>query len=162
MPKNQRHNTQEVISGSSTIKEAWESSNPAPYLLNSRKGLDEDLVRLISKEKNESQWMLEHRLKCLKLFYTIPLPKWGPDLRKLNFDKITYYAKATEQQSQDWKDVPQDIKKTFDRLGIPQAEQKVLAGVGAQYESTVIYHNLRKQFRDQGVIFEDLDVALRE
>ena len=162
MPKHKRHKIQDVILGSSTIKEAWENKNPAPYLAGSKKGVDEDLVRFISKEKNEPQWMLEHRLASLKLFYIIPLPQWGPDLRKLNLEQITYYAKAVDRQSQDWKDVPQDIKKTFDRLGIPEAEQKVLAGVGAQYESTVIYHNLKKQFRDQGVIFEDLDVALHE
>lgn len=144
----------------STTKAAWENYNPAPYLSSARKGIDEKIVRQISREKNEPAWMLEHRLRCLKLFSEIALPRWGPDLSSLDLNNIIYYAKASDIQAQKWEDVPPDIRKTFDRLGIPQAEQKVLAGVGAQYESTVIYHNLKKKFREQGVIFEDMDVAL--
>lgn len=146
----------------SVTKSAWEFRNPAPYLRASRKGVDEDLVRYISKEKQEPGWMLDHRLHSLRHFYDIPYPSWGPDLHNLHLENITYFAKASEQQAQKWEDVPKDIKMTFDRLGIPQAEQRVLAGVGAQYESTVIYHNLKQQFKNRGVIFEDLDVALRE
>lgn len=145
----------------STTKEAWESYNPSPYMSQSRKGIDEALIRLISGEKKEPGWMLEHRLKSLQLFQEIKLPTWGVDLSKLNLDNITYYAKASDRQAQKWEDVPADIKNTFDKLGIPKAEQEVLAGVGAQYESTVIYHSLKKKFKEQGVIFEDMDVALR-
>lgn len=154
---NKLNSTQE-----STTKKAWEEFNPAPYMKSSKKGLDEELIRQISREKNEPQWMLEHRLKSFKLFQEIPLPSWGPDLKKLDLNAITYYAKATDSQTTRWEDVPPDIKRTFDKLGIPEAEQHVLAGVGAQYESTVIYHNLRKKFREEGVIFEDMDKALRE
>jgi len=140
----------------------WNSHNQSAYMSKSRTGLDEKLVRFISREKKEPTWMLKHRLDSLKIYLKTPFPTWGPDLSKLNLDKITYYAKATDQQAGDWKDVPKDIKNTFEKLGIPRAEQEVLAGVGAQYESTVIYHSLKQQFKDQGVIFEDLDVALHE
>lgn len=126
-----------------------------------RTGLDEDLVRFISQEKNEPDWMLKRRLASLKIYQSQSLPTWGPDLSKLDLNKITYYAKASDKQAETWDDVPADIKNTFNKLGIPQAEQRVLAGVGAQYESTVIYHNLKKQFRDQGVIFEDMDLAVK-
>jgi len=140
----------------------WDAYNEASYMSRTRVGLDEDLVRLISREKQEPAWMLERRLAALKIYQQMSLPAWGPDLTKLDLERITYYAKATDKQSQTWDDVPADIKKTFDRLGIPQAEQEVLAGVGAQYESTVIYHSLKEKFRRQGVIFEDMDVAVRE
>lgn len=157
---NQKSDVKIIKKDTSITKQAWETHNPAPYISKSKKGLDDDLVRLISREKNEPSWMLQHRLMCLKLFREIALPVWGPDLSKLDLQNLIYYAKASEGQAQRWEDVPPDIKKTFDRLGIPRAEQEVLAGVGAQYESTVIYHNLRKQFKEQGVIFEDLDYAL--
>lgn len=140
----------------------WDSSNSAPYMANSRLGLDEELVRAISEDKKEPAWMLEKRLLALKLYQEMAMPTWGPDLSKLNLDQITYYAKATDRPSETWADVPSDIKNTFDRLGIPQAEQEALAGVGAQYESTVIYHSLKERYQKQGVIFEDLDVALQK
>lgn len=140
----------------------WDAYNPAGYMSGTRTGLDEKLVRFISAEKKEPAWMLEHRLKSLKIYNELPLPTWGPDLSHLDLSNITYYAKATDQAAESWDKVPSDIKNTFDKLGIPKAEQEVLAGVGAQYESTVIYHSLKEQFRRQGVIFEDLDVALRE
>lgn len=140
----------------------WNEHNAAAYMSKTRTGLDADLVRFISQEKNEPTWMLEKRLASLKIYYASDLPSWGPNLQKLNLDKITYYAKATDIKSETWSDVPVDIKNTFDKLGIPQAEQEVLAGVGAQYESTVIYHSLQSRFREQGVIFEDLDVALKK
>ncbi len=159
MPEPQLNN---LIKEDSTTKAAWENANSSDYMKNSRCGIDEDLVRLISKEKKEPSWMLEHRLKSLQLFRELPLPVWGPDLSKLDLDTITYYAKATDSPAQTWEEVPAEIKTTFDKLGIPQAEQKVLAGVGAQYESTVIYHSLKERFKEQGVIFEDMDVALRD
>lgn len=146
----------------STTKQAWESANQSAYMAKYRKGLDEELVRTISREKNEPEWMLQHRLESLRLFHDIALPNWGPDLSTLDLASITYYAKASDRQAGTWDEVPADIKTTFDRLGIPQAEQKVLAGVGAQYESSVIYHSLKKEYQAQGVIFEDMDVALRE
>ncbi|MFA5184764.1 MAG: Fe-S cluster assembly protein SufB [Patescibacteria group bacterium] len=145
-----------------THSSLWDAYNESGYMAQTRTGLDEDLVRLISREKQEPAWMLERRLAALKIYEKMPLPAWGPDLSQLDLAKITYYAKATDKKSETWDDVPADIKKTFDRLGIPQAEQEVLAGVGAQYESTVIYHSLKEKFRRQGVIFEDMDVALRE
>ena len=127
-----------------------------------KKGVTEDLVKSISLDKKEPKWMLEHRLKSLQIFHKLKLPKWGPDLSRLNLDNITYYKKAVEAQTSDWKDVPADIKKTFDDLGIPEAEQKSLAGTGAQYESTAVYHNLKEEVRKQGVIFEDMDVAVKK
>jgi len=111
----------------------WEDHNAAAYMDKTRLGVDEDLVRFISSEKNEPAWMLEKRLESLKIYKEMTLPTWGPNLDNLNLDQITYYAKATDQQSETWDDVPTDIKNTFERLGIPQAEQEVLAGVGAQY-----------------------------
>lgn len=140
----------------------WESYNSSSYMSKTKAGLDEDLVRFISSEKNEPVWMLEKRLESLKAYHEMALPAWGPDLSKLKLDEITYYARATDKQSETWADVPGEIKDTFDRLGIPKAEQEVLAGVGAQYESTVIYHSLKEQFKKQGVIFEDMDVALKK
>ena len=149
------------MSDQSTIQQAWESKNAAPYLKSSRRGLDEDLVREISQSKNEPEWMLERRLQALELYNTIAKPAWGPDLSNLDLASINYYATANGTEST-WEDVPADIKDTFTKLGIPQAEQKFLAGVGAQYESTTIYHNLKQQFKDQGVIFEDMDVAVQQ
>lgn len=139
----------------------WDSHNPSGYMKNTRTGLDESVVRFISQEKQEPGWMLERRLSCLKLYQKMALPTWGPDLSVLNLEKITYYARAADQAAPSWDEVPADIKNTFDRLGIPKAEQSVLAGVGAQYESTVVYHSLQEKFRAQGVIFEDLDVAMK-
>ncbi|MAF34239.1 Fe-S cluster assembly protein SufB [Candidatus Woesearchaeota archaeon] len=126
-------------------------------------GLSEDVVRKISQDKKEPSWMLNHRLKCFKLFQQLKMPSWGPDLGKLNLDRITFYAKPNAKpNSRSWEDVPEDIKKTFDRLGIPEAERKSLAGVGAQYESQVVYHKLKKELEDQGVIFLDMDVAVQK
>ncbi|MBT4349534.1 Fe-S cluster assembly protein SufB [bacterium] len=145
-----------------TKEKLWGNANPAPYMQATSRGLTKKIVKQISASKHEPNWMLQHRLDSLELFKNMPMPNWGPDLSKLDLDKITYFAQAHDQQATDWKDVPKDIKNTFDKLGIPQAEQKALAGVGAQYESTVIYHNLKQQWQDQGVIFEDMDVALQK
>jgi len=146
----------------SKIARSWEKADNTDYLKNTHPGLDDDLVRFISSIKQEPAWMLQHRLKCLRLFQKTPPPAWGPDLQKLDLHDIIYFAQATDKQVQNWNDVPQDIKKTFTSLGIPQAEQKILAGVGAQYESTVVYHNLKKEFQAQGVIFEDMDIAVQK
>jgi len=125
------------------------------------KGVSEELVRRISAEKSEPAWMLEHRLQCLRIFKKMSLPIWGPDLSGLPLDDIYYYANAGAEETDDWGEVPAEIRRVYDRLGIPEAERKVLAGVGAQYESEVIYHRLKEQWKAQGVIFLDLDDALR-
>ncbi len=124
--------------------------------------LNEALVRFISKDKNEPEWLLQKRLKALELYNKTPMPGWGPDLSKLDMDQIIFYRKPNAAQSDDWEKVPAQIKKTFDALGIPEAERKALAGAGAQYESNVVYHKLKKEFEDMGVIFEDMDVAVQK
>lgn len=106
--------------------------------------------------------MLEYRLKAYEIFHSKPMPQWGGDLGELDFDEITYYVKPSERSERSWDEVPEEIKQTFDRLGIPEAEQKYLAGVSAQYESEVVYHNMEKELEDMGVIFKDTDSALRE
>ena len=128
----------------------------------SKRGLTDEIVREISKMKNEPEWMLNYRLKALEIFYTKPMPQWGGDLSALNFDEITYYVKPSEATQKSWDEVPEEIKATFDKLGIPEAEQKYLAGVSAQYESEVVYHNMKKDLEDLGIVFKDTDSALRE
>ncbi|MBI4052904.1 MAG: Fe-S cluster assembly protein SufB [Candidatus Diapherotrites archaeon] len=128
----------------------------------SPKGLNEKIVRQISEMKNEPAWMLERRLAGLKHFDGTPLPKWGSDLSGIDFKAMHYYGKPAEKQFDRWEDVPEEMKNTFDKLGIPQAEQKFLAGVGAQYDSEVIYHKIRKDLEEKGVVFTDMDSGLRE
>ncbi len=125
-------------------------------------GLNEEIVREISKIKNEPEWMLEFRLKALHHFEKTPMPTWGVDLSELNFDDYTYYIKPSDRQETSWKDVPEKIKDTFDRLGIPEAEQKFLSGVSTQYESEVVYHNMLQEVEEKGVIFLDTDSALKQ
>jgi len=132
------------------------------YVHLSKKGLSKDTVREISKLKDEPEWMLDFRLRAYDVFMKKPMPQWGGDLNKIDFQNIYYYAKASEKTEKNWDDVPEDVKNTFDKLGIPEAEKKFLAGVGAQYESEVVYHNLRKDLADQGVLFLDTDSALKE
>ena len=127
------------------------------------KGLDESTVRFISAKKNEPAWMLERRLRGLKLFDRKPMPTWGADLSDIDFDNIKYYVKSTEKQATTWEDLPEDIKNTYDRLGIPEAEkQRLVAGVAAQYESEVVYHKINEELERQGVIFLDTDTGLKE
>lgn len=126
------------------------------------KGLSRELVIDISKMKGEPDWMTEFRLKSLDIFYQKKMPKWGADLSEIDFDNIRYYVKPAEKQGKSWDEVPEEIKNTFDKLGIPEAEQKFLAGVSAQYESEVVYHNMQQDLEDKGVIFMDTDSALRE
>lgn len=128
----------------------------------SERGLTREIVEEISSMKEEPQWMLDYRLKSLELFYKMPTPQWGGDLNSLNFDEITYYVKASEGTERSWDEVPEEIKRTFDKLGIPEAEQKYLAGVSAQYESEVVYHNMKQELTDMGIIFKDTDSALKE
>ncbi len=132
------------------------------YVHLSKKGLSREVVESISKLKDEPQWMLDFRLRSYDIFMKKPMPTWGGDLQKIDFQNIYYYAKATEKTEKSWDDVPADVKNTFDKLGIPEAEKKFLAGVGAQYESEVVYHHLRDDLKKQGVIFLDTDTALKE
>ena len=111
--------------------------------------------------KEEPQWMLDFRLKSLDKFYE-PMPQWGGDLNDLDFDEITYYVKPSEKSEKSWDEVPDEIKATFDKLGIPEAEQKYLAGVSAQYESEVVYHNMKEDLEALGIVFKDTDSALKE
>jgi Fe-S cluster assembly protein SufB len=128
-----------------------------------QRGLSEDVVRNISALKNEPDWMLELRLKGLSLFEKKPMPAWGADLRGIDFDNIKYFVRSTEKQATSWEELPEDIKNTYDRLGIPEAEkQRLVAGVAAQYESEVVYHQIREDLEQQGVIFLDTDTGLRE
>ena len=130
---------------------------------NSRRGLNEEVVRDISAKKSEPQWMLDLRLKGLSLFEKKPMPSWGSDLSGIFFDTIKYFVRSTEKQANTWEDLPDDIKNTYDRLGIPEAEKKrLVSGVAAQYESEVVYHSIREDLEKQGVLFLDTDTALRE
>ena len=130
-------------------------------ILNTGKGLNEEVVRAISKLKNEPEWMLEFRLKALKAFNELPLPSFGPDLSSLDFNSYTYFIRPSERVENSWDEVPETIRNTFDKLGIPEAEQKYLAGVSTQYESEAVYHNMLKEVEDKGVIFLDTDTALK-
>ena len=134
----------------------------ANYAFKAKKGLSREVVEQISDMKDEPQWMRDFRLKALEVFWQKPTPTWGGSLLDLNYDDIHYYMKAADRQGKTWDDVPSEIKNTFDKLGIPEAERKFLAGVGAQYESEVVYHSLREDLQKKGVIFTDTDTALRE
>ena len=128
-----------------------------------RRGLNEEVVRDISAKKSEPQWMLDLRLKGLRLFERKPMPNWGSNLNGIDFDTIKYFVRSTEKQAASWDELPDDIKNTYDRLGIPEAEkQRLIAGVAAQYESEVVYHKIREDLEEQGVIFLDTDTGLRE
>jgi Fe-S cluster assembly protein SufB len=134
------------------------------YAFKSERGLTREIVTRISHMKNEPEWMLAFRLRALDIFFKKPMPKWGNTemLADIDFENIFYFVRATEKQGRDWEDVPDNIKMTFDRLGIPEAERKFLAGVTAQYESEVVYHSIRADLEKQGVIFLDMDSGLRE
>jgi Fe-S cluster assembly protein SufB len=134
------------------------------YIFKSGRGLTPEIVRKISSMKNEPEWMLKFRLRALDIFHKKPMPTWGNCdlLNAIDFENIFYYIKPSEKQEKNWEDVPEGIKQTFDRLGIPEAERKFLAGVTAQYESEVVYHSIREDLTKQGVLFTDMDTALRE
>ncbi|MEH6621653.1 MAG: Fe-S cluster assembly protein SufB [Dietzia maris] len=139
----------------------WHDSDDAGAT--AQRGLSEAVVRDISGKKSESDWMLEKRLKALKIFDKKPMPTWGSDLSGIDFDNIKYFVRSTEKQATSWEDLPEDIKNTYDKLGIPEAEkQRLVAGVAAQYESEVVYHQIREDLESQGVIFMDTDTALKE
>ena len=136
--------------------------DPDNYVFRSRKGLSRQVVEEISAMKGEPQWMLEFRLKALEHFLQRPMPTWGGDLSVLNLDEIYYYVKPTDEEGKSWEDVPEAIKNTFDKLGIPEAERKFLAGVGAQYESEMVYHKVQEHLEKQGVIFLSIEEGLRQ
>jgi Fe-S cluster assembly protein SufB len=136
--------------------------DPENYVFKSSKGLNREVVELISSMKAEPQWMLDFRLKALDHFMQRPIPAWGGDLSKLNLDEIYYYVKPSDKEGESWDDVPEAIKNTFDRLGIPEAERKFLAGVGAQYESEMVYHKIQEHLAQQGVIFLSIEEGLRQ
>lgn len=137
-------------------------SDPETYVFKSRKGLDEEVVRQISTMKGEPEWMLEFRLRALDHFQKRPIPTWGADLSNLDLDDIYYYVRPMEAEGKSWDDVPDTIKNTFDKLGIPEAEQKFLAGVGAQYESEMVYHSIQEHLEKQGVVFLSIEQGLRQ
>ncbi|MGZ4483837.1 MAG: Fe-S cluster assembly protein SufB, partial [Nocardioidaceae bacterium] len=139
----------------------WSDSDTAGAT--AKRGLNEEVVRDISSKKSEPQWMLDLRLKGLKLFGRKPMPKWGAELGGIDFDNIKYFVRSTEKQATTWDELPADIKNTYDKLGIPEAEkQRLVSGVAAQYESEVVYHKIREDLEEQGVLFLDTDTALRE
>jgi Fe-S cluster assembly protein SufB len=149
------------LEGLGRYEYGWSDADDAGT--NARRGLNEDVVRDISSKKAEPQWMLDLRLKGLKLFGKKPMPSWGSDLGGIDFDNIKYFVRSTEKQADSWEDLPEDIKNTYDRLGIPEAEkQRLVAGVAAQYESEVVYHQIREDLEEKGVIFVDTDTGLKE
>jgi Fe-S cluster assembly protein SufB len=153
--------TRPELEGLGTYKFGW--ADPAAYAENVQRGLTEDVVRDISAKKNEPEWMLKMRLKGLRLFQQKPMPTWGADLSGIDFDNIKYFVRSTEKQAESWEDLPADIKNTYDKLGIPEAEKaRLVAGVAAQYESEVVYHKIREDLEAQGVLFLDTDTGLRE
>lgn len=140
----------------------FDKKNKFEYAKISDKGLTEEIVRQISSEKNEPSWMLEYRLKGLELFYDLENPPWGPDISEVNIDEITTYIKPKSDMKGNWNELPDDIKKTFYDLGIPQAEIDSLSGVGAQYDSEIVYHNIKDYLLEQGVIYTDIETALKK
>src|SRR5262245_3605985 len=149
------------LEGLGRYEYGWADSDIAGA--SAQRGLSEAVVRDISAKKGEPQWMLDRRLKGLKLFDRKPLPAWGAELGDIDFDNIKYFVRSTEKQAASWEDLPEDIKNTYDKLGIPEAEkQRLVAGVAAQYESEVVYHQIREDLEEQGVIFLDTDTALKE
>lgn len=152
---------EETIASIGKYQYGWHDSDDAGQ--SAQRGLNEDVVREISARKGEPEWMLEKRLKSLRLFERRPMPTWGADLSGIDFDAIKYYVKSTEGTATSWDDLPKEIKETYDRLGIPEAERaRLVAGVAAQYESEVVYHKIREDLEEQGVIFLDTDTGLKE
>ncbi len=148
------------------IRESYDEQygfrDPDTYVYKARKGLNAEIVGQISEMKNEPEWMRAYRLKALEIYRSKPVPTWGPDLSGLIEDDIYFFVKPADQEARSWDDVPDDIKRTFDRLGIPEAEQKFLAGAGAQYDSEMVYHQIKKELESQGVIFKSIEHGLRD
>jgi len=151
-----------VLDAKDRYQEEYGFHEPENYVFKARKGLSPDVVRDMSRMKQEPQWMLDYRLKALEIFHKKPMPTWGADLSGIHFDDIFYYIKPSADSVKSWDEVSPEVKQTFDKLGIPEAEQKFLAGVGAQYESEMVYHSIRKDLADKGVLFLSMDDGLRE
>jgi len=143
-------------------KEKYGFFVPEDFVFKAKRGLNPEIVKEISWMKKEPEWMTKMRLRSLEIFRKKPMPKWGADLSVIDFENIFYYLQATDKQSKTWEELPPDIKATYDRLGVPEAERKFLAGVSAQYESEVVYHSLQDSLTKKGVIFTDTDSALRD
>src|SRR4249920_678632 len=153
----------EVVSGiGSDYEIKYGFHVPEDYFFKSGRGLSHELVDAISSHKDEPDWMRKFRHRSLEYFFARPLPTWGGNVAQIDFDNIYYYIKPTENQADSWEDLPADIKDTWDKLGIPEAEKMYLGGVGAQYESEVVYHKLQEKLTEQGVLFLDMDSGLRE
>ena len=140
----------------------YDIKNQDDYDFKMKKGLTPEIIKEISKQKNDPEWMAEFRLKALETYNKLELPTWGPDLSELNMDEIATYVRPKSKMADNWEDVPEEIKDTFDKLGIPEAEKRSLAGVGAQYDSEVVYHSMKKELMEQGVIYTDMETAVRE
>lgn len=140
----------------------YDIKNKDNYEYKAKKGLNKEIIEEISRQKNEVQWMREFRLKALDMYNKLDLPTWGPSLEELDMNEIATYVKPKGNMSNSWEDVPEDIKNTFDALGIPEAEKRSLAGVGAQYDSEVVYHSMKEELIKQGVIYTDMETALRD
>jgi len=151
-----------VLDSKDRYKEEYGFSEPENYTFKAKKGLNREVVLEMSRLKGEPQWMTDLRLKALEIFYKKPMPTWGADLSTIDFDNIYYYIKPAEDHAASWEDVSPEVKRTFDKLGIPEAERKFLAGVGAQYESEMVYHTIRKDLEEKGVLFLSMDDGLRE
>ncbi|WP_067564647.1 Fe-S cluster assembly protein SufB [Nocardia acidivorans] len=152
---------EETIASIGTYGYGWADTDVAGA--SAKRGLSEEVVRDISAKKSEPEWMLDFRLKALRIFEKKPMPSWGSDLEGIDFDNIKYFVRSSEKQAATWDDLPEDIKNTYDKLGIPEAEkQRLVSGVAAQYESEVVYHSIREDLEKQGVIFLDTDTALKE
>ena len=149
------------LEGIGVYEFGWADSDQAGA--SARRGINDEVVRDISEKKSEPEWMLERRLRGFDYFTKKPMPTWGADLSGIDFDNIKYFVRSTERQAQSWEDLPEDIRNTYERLGIPEAERsRLVAGVAAQYESEVVYHQIREDLEAQGVIFLDTDTALKE
>ncbi|GAB6937449.1 Fe-S cluster assembly protein SufB [Isoptericola variabilis] len=157
----EKRSDDEIIASIGAYEYGWRDSDAAGEA--AKRGLNEDVVKNISELKDEPEWMRKARLKALRLFDKKPMPNWGADLSGIDFDRIKYFVRSTEKQAASWEDLPEDIRATYDKLGIPEAEkQRLVAGVAAQYESEVVYHQIREDLEAQGVIFVDTDTGLRD
>ena len=152
----------QTININKTYKNKYGFAKPEKHVFKTKKGLDEGVVREISFQKSEPAWMRDFRLKSYKIFKSKAQPTWGADISGINYDDIYYYLRPTKGKSQSWEELPREIRETYEKIGIPEAEKKYLGGVGAQYDSEIIYHSIKKQWEEKGVIFLDTDEALKK
>lgn len=162
MPSKAKDKVERDMADINISRETFDIADKDTSRFKAKEGISREIVEQISASKNEPQWMRDIRLKAFELFEKTPLPKWGPNLDKLDLTKIVYFIQPGTQQKKKWEDLPPEIRKTFDRLGIPEAEKKSLSGVGAQYDSEIVYHNLKEEWKKKGVIFENMDDAVQK